>query len=61
MSLEEKWKHDRLVFNLITNADMVCVDCEYRFDCVDKCLVYEQKPDDVLNGGPCDSYEGETL
>ncbi|WP_073106783.1 hypothetical protein [Hespellia stercorisuis] len=62
MSLEEKWKNDRLIFVRITNADMVCKDCTYRFDCEIMCLLYEIKPDEVLGGGQCDFYEkGESL
>ena len=62
MSLEEKWKRDRLVFVRITIDDMICKDCSYRFDCEIMCLMDEIKPDTILSGGKCDFYaKGESL
>lgn len=59
MSLEEKWKKDELVFVHITNVDMVCIDCTYRYDCASMCLLYEIKPSKVFDGEMCDLYEKE--
>lgn len=64
-SLNEKSKKDKLKFNRITNANLVCKDC---IDCLDdskdfantsKCLAYDLKPDKVLNGGNCEEYVKE--
>lgn len=67
MDISEKWKHDRLVFSHVTNTDMVCIDCSYRYEDSEiskntsTCEMYETKPDSVLLGGECELYEGDSL
>ncbi len=62
-SIDEKFKKDKLRFNLITNNNLMCKDCLYRYDdkdmpCnVSSCEVYQNmKPVTVLDGGNCDEY-----
>ena len=50
----------------ITNNDLVCKDCLYRYDDTEilgntsRCEMYEEcKPNDVIDGGPCDLYDKE--
>lgn len=48
--MNDKFKNDKLKFELIRNADLVCTDCLYKYDdtnmpCnVSKCEMYEEKP-----------------
>lgn len=62
--MNRKFENDKLKFELIRNADLVCKDCRYKFDdtnmpCnVSKCRIYMEKPSTVIDGGNCDSYEG---
>lgn len=65
-SIDEKFKKDKLRFNLITNNNLICKDCLYRYDdkdmpCnVSKCEIYQSmKPTGVLDGGDCDEYVKE--
>lgn len=62
-----KWllKDDILKFEVIKNNDLVCKDCVYRFDdekqpCNTlKCMMFEMKPDEVIDSGDCFEYEKE--
>lgn len=62
-----KFSKDKLSFTRITNNDLVCKDCTMRYDDTtitgntSKCEFYDVKPNDILLGGPCDVYEGESL
>ena len=63
--LDEKFKKDELKFEVITNDNLICKDCEYKYDdkgmpCnTSKCKKYDLKPDEVLNGGDCIDYSKE--
>ena len=63
VQMNDKFKNDKLKFELIRNADLVCRDCLYKFDdtympCnVSKCRMYAQKPSTVIDGGNCDLYD----
>ena len=62
-SMDEKFKKDKLAFTRITNEDLVCKDCDNKFDDSEmpcnttKCEVYKLKPSDVLDGGKCSEYK----
>lgn len=62
-SLDEKFKKDDLKFGLITNDDLVCKDCKNKYEDKDmpcntsKCVKFEIKPDEVLDGGECIEYD----
>lgn len=62
-SLDEKFKKDKVKFDLITNDDLVCKDCKSKYEDKDmpcntsKCKKFEIKPDEVLDGGKCNEYE----
>lgn len=62
-SLDEKFKKDELSFGLITNDDLVCKDCKNKYEdksmpCnTSKCVKFEIKPDEVLDGGECIEYD----
>lgn len=64
-AIDKKFKKDKLSFELITNNDLVCKDCRYRFkdeempSNTSKCVKYEIKPDEVLDGGECIKYDKE--
>lgn len=64
-SMDEKFKKDKLAFARITNEDLICKDCQSRFDdtvmpCnTSKCEAYTIKPDKVLDGGDCVEYKKE--
>ena len=64
-ALDEKFKKDKLKFELIKNENLVCEDCRKKYDDTNmpcntsKCEAYEMKPNKVLNGGDCDEYESE--
>lgn len=64
-SLDEKFKKDELKFEPIKNEDLICKDCQHKyndneFPCnTSKCEVYEVKPDEVLDGGSCNEYSKE--
>ena len=57
--MNDKFKNDKLKFELIRNADLVCTDCLYKYDDtnVSKCEMYEEKPSTVIDGGNCDLYD----
>ena len=61
--MNDKFKNDKLKFELIRNADLVCTDCLYNYDdtnmpCkVSKYEMYEEKPSTVIDGGNCDLYD----
>ena len=63
VQMNDKFKNDKLKFELIRNADLVCTDCLYKYDdtnmpCnVSKCEMYEEKPSTVIDGGNCDLYD----
>lgn len=61
-TIDKKFKNDELKFDLITNDDLVCKDCINRYEdkgmsCnTSKCVKFEIKSDEVLDGGECDEY-----
>jgi len=64
--LDRKCQRDKLHFVRISNQDLVCQDCLYRYDDTkipgntSKCEVYEDvKPSEILDGGQCDWYDKE--
>lgn len=63
--LNEKFKKDQLKFEVIKNENLVCGDCEKRYDDTEspcntsKCEAFDIKPDEVLDGGDCIEYEKE--
>ena len=63
---KSKIEADDLQFHRITNADLVCRDCKFRFDDsvifgnTSRCLVYTpQKPGSVLVGKSCPYYRNK--
>lgn len=62
-ALDEKFKKDKLKFELIKNENLVCKDCRKKYDdsempCnTSKCEAFDMKPDKVLDGGDCDEFE----
>lgn len=64
-TIAEKFKKDEPAFTRIKNEDLVCVDCEKRYDDTDlpcntsKCEAYDVKPYNVLDGDLCDEYSEE--
>ena len=60
--MDEKFQKDKLCFKRITNEDLKCKDCKYRFD--DTVMIgntckrkqYDIKPATVIDGGDCDLY-----
>lgn len=65
MPINEKFKKDKLKFDLITNEDLVCKTCTQKYDDTNmpcntsKCKVFSVKPGKVLDGGDCDEYDYE--
>lgn len=64
--LDRKCQRDKLRFVRITNQDLVCRDCLYRYDDsviwgnTSKCEMYETvKPSTVIDGGKCELYDKE--
>ena len=63
--LDEKFKRDKLKFELITNKILICKDCKKRYDdtklpCnTSKCEAFVRKPNEVLDGKDCIEYEKE--
>lgn len=64
--LDRKCQRDKLHFIRISNQDLVCRDCLYRYDDsgiwgnTSKCEMYEtMKPSSVIDGGKCDLYDKE--
>ena len=61
--LDRKCQRDKLRFVRISNQDLVCRDCLYRYDDsmiwgnTSKCEMYEEKPSTVIDGGNCDLYD----
>lgn len=64
-ALDEKFKKDNLKFDQIKNENLVCKNCQFRFDDTDmpcntsRCKMFEVKPDEVLDGGKCIEYKQE--
>lgn len=49
---------DKLKFVKITNDDLVCRDCIYRFNNnTSECEWYDVKPAKVLDGGKCSMHD----
>ena len=55
-----RWEAEELSAEPVTNADLVCNDCDFKYDCdgnpgnVSKCAVFpKMKPLNVLDGGDC--------
>ena len=66
MSEKEKRIHsEQQCMRRITNNDLVCKDCAFRYDDSKKfgntseCEMFEQKPNEVLLGGKCYEYKSE--
>ena len=63
--LDEKFKKDKLKFELITNKILICKDCKKRYDDTEmrcntsKCEAFARKPNEVLDGKDCIEYEKE--
>lgn len=64
--LDRKCQRDKLRFVRISNQDLVCRDCLYRYDDrviwgnTSKCEMYETvKPSTVIDGGKCELYDKE--
>ena len=63
--IAKKWKDEKLQFERITNENLKCKDCKFRYEDIlifgntSKCAKFEWKPLDVLNGGDCEAYEQE--
>ncbi len=64
-ALDEKFKKDKLKFELIKNENLVCKDCRKKYDDTNmpcntsKCKAFEMKPNEVLDGGDCSEYESK--
>lgn len=64
-ALDEKFKKDKMKFELITNENLICKDCRKRYDDTNmpcntsKCKAFDMKPNEVLSGGGCNEYESE--
>lgn len=64
-AIAEKFEKDELKFSRIRNEDLVCVDCEKRYDDTElprntsRCEAYDVKPGKVLDGDLCDEYSEE--
>ena len=62
---EKRIESEQRCMKRITNNDLVCKDCIYKFDDSMKfgntsvCEVYDVKPGKVLLGGDCDRYSKE--
>lgn len=66
-SLEARMRSEQLCMKRITNDDLVCKDCMYRFDDsqklgnTSKCEMFEEcKPHEVLLGHDCCLYDKDT-
>lgn len=63
--LDEKFKNEKLVFERITNNDLCCKSCRFKYDDKDipantsTCEWYTLKPDEVLDGDDCHLFESE--
>ena len=58
--MSNKFVDDLLKFEIIKNNDLVCKDCvdDEKLPCnTSKCMIYEMKPDEVIDGGDCIEYE----
>lgn len=61
--LRKRVASEQNCFRRITNKELVCKDCKYKYDDskvlgnTSRCEVYESKPNQVLLGGNCDEYE----
>lgn len=62
-ALDEKFKKDKLKFELVKNENLVCKNCRKKYDDANmpcntsKCEAFDMKPDKVLDGGDCDEFE----
>ena len=62
---EKRIMSEQQCMRRITNDDLVCKDCTYKYDDFIKlgntstCEVYNVKPNKVLLGGDCDEYNKE--
>lgn len=65
ISLNEKFRKDKLKFVQIKNKDLICKDCRKKYDdtslpCnTSRCEVFTVKPSEVLDGGECIEYDKE--
>lgn len=59
MSLEKRIESEAKAIRRITNNDLICKDCIYKFDDskkfgnTSKCQAYKWKPSSILLGGNC--------
>lgn len=58
-----KWEAEELSVEPVTNASLVCSDCDFKYDDdgnpanVSKCVIFPTiKPLNVLNGGDCSEH-----
>lgn len=64
-SMKDRIKSEAMAVSRITNQDLVCKDCQFRFDDKIKfgntstCGEYSEKPNKVLLGEPCEKYKKE--
>lgn len=65
-SLDYRRRSEQLCMKRITNDDLVCKDCMYRFDDsqiwgnTSRCEMHEEcKPNEVILGGDCWLYDKE--
>ena len=54
-TVEEKYGDPEM--HLLTEETMVCSKCRHSQHCTTECAVYLQKPDRVMDGGECGSFE----
>lgn len=63
--LDEKLKDEKLFMVRITNNDLICKNCQFRYDDKDipantsTCEWYMLKPGEILDGGDCSLFEKE--
>ncbi len=64
-SLQRRILSEQKCMRRITNNDLVCKTCIYKFDDTVKlgntsrCEIYDVKPNDVLLGEDCEDYTSE--
>lgn len=62
-TIDEKFKNDKLKFEVIKNENLVCKDCQYKYDDTEmpcntsKCAKFPVKPNEVIDGGDCHEYK----
>lgn len=62
MSIDEKFKKDKLKFEVVRNKNLICKDCKYVLDDTEKlcntskCKIFDLKPNSVFNDNKCEEY-----